>query len=207
MRLNTDYLDLYQLHFPDDSTPLEETIRALDDLQRAGKIRYFGHSNFEAWRVVEADWIAREIGSSRFVTAQNQYSLLERLPEKELIPVLEKKTIGLLPYFPLASGLLTGKYRRGESAPQDSRAVVWKREERMLTPENFDRLDALTDFADEHGMSILDLAFAYLLSQPLVPSVIAGATSREQITANAAACERRLSQSDLEDLEKLLEAL
>jgi aryl-alcohol dehydrogenase-like predicted oxidoreductase len=205
-RLGTDYIDLYQLHVPDRHTPLEETLRALDDLVRAGKIRYVGHSNFAGWQIADAHWIARTLGVSRFVTAQNHYNLLERSAATEVLAACDAFGLGLLPYFPLASGLLSGKYHRGEAPPQGARlATMENLASRTLTDENFAVVERLTAYAGERGQSLLSLAFGWLLSQPAVTSVIAGATQPEQVAANVAAGEDwRLSAQEMSEVETLL---
>jgi aryl-alcohol dehydrogenase-like predicted oxidoreductase len=201
-RLRTDWIDLYQLHRPDELTPIEETLSALDDLVRAGKVRYLGSSNFTGWQVADAEWTSRTSGLERFISAQNQYSWLERGVEADLVPALEEYGIGLLPFFPLANGLLTGKYRRGEAPPEGSRIQAWGRES-VLTDETFDRLEKLTAFAAERDVSLLDVAVGGLAAQPAVTSVIAGATSREQVAANVAAGRWHPTASDLATLDEL----
>jgi aryl-alcohol dehydrogenase-like predicted oxidoreductase len=196
-RLRTDWIDLYQLHWPDPATPIEETLSALDDLVRAGKVRYLGSSNMRGWQVADAEWTARTRGLHRFVSAQNEYSLLNRGIEAELVPALEEYGIGLLPYFPLASGLLTGKYRRGETAPDNSRLA--NRPE-QLTDDAFDTVEALDGFAKERGITLLDVAIGGLAAQPAVASVIAGATSREQVERNVAAGQWQPTAEDLAEL-------
>ncbi|HUF53859.1 MAG TPA: aldo/keto reductase [Dehalococcoidia bacterium] len=204
-RLNTDYIDLYQYHFPDPSTPIDETLRALDDLICAGKVRYIGNSNMTGWQVVEADWIARESHLSPFVTAQNEWSLLNRDIEKELVPACKKYGIGILPYFPLASGMLTGKYKRGEAPPEDSRIAAWgRRGERVLSDRNFDIVEGIEKFAAARDKTPLDVAIGWLLAQDAVSSVIAGATKPEQIQANAAAGDFRISPEELAELDTIL---
>lgn len=183
-RLGTDHVDLYQLHTPDPRTPIEETLDALDDLVRDGLVRYVGSSNFRAWQVVDADWTARSRGTARFVSAQNEYSLLNRSAEAELVPALRATGVGLLPYFPLASGLLTGKYRRGEQAPAGTRLT--RRPERLAAAD-FDRIEALERIAAQAGVSLLALAIGGLAAQPAVASVIAGARTPDQVRANVAA--------------------
>jgi aryl-alcohol dehydrogenase-like predicted oxidoreductase len=183
-RLRTDYVDLYQYHTPDRGTPFEETFGALDELVREGKVRSVGHSNLEAAEVEEVDAVARARGWERPVSAQNQYSLLRREAEEELLPTCERLGIGVLPYFPLASGLLTGKYRRGQPPPEGTR--LSGRAE-VLTDENFDRVEALERYAEELGVTLLQVAIGGLLAQPAVASVIAGATKPEQVRANVAA--------------------
>src|SRR6478609_11219137 len=169
-RLRTDWIDLYQLHKPDDATPIEETLSALDDLVREGKVRYLGSSNLTGWQVAEAEWTSRTRGLERFVSAQNEYSWLSRGIEADLVPALEHYGVGLLPYFPLASGLLSGKYRRGEAAPQGSRIQAWERES-VLTDETFDVLEKLEAFAAERDLTLLDIAIGGLAAQPAVSSV------------------------------------
>jgi aryl-alcohol dehydrogenase-like predicted oxidoreductase len=183
-RLQTAWIDLYQYHAPDGVTPLEETVAALDELVHEGKVRYVGSSNLAAWQVADADSFARRQGTNRFVSAQNAYSLLDRTAERELVPACEAHGVGILPYFPLANGLLTGKYRRGEAAPEGTRL-----ESRLDTVRDrtFDRVDALEAFARERGLALLDVAIGGLAAQPAVGSVIAGATRPEQVKANAAA--------------------
>jgi aryl-alcohol dehydrogenase-like predicted oxidoreductase len=193
-RLRTDYVDLYQYHHPDGVTPLEETFGALDELVREGKVRYVGHSNLEPAQIEEVDALAREHGWARPVSAQNRYSLLRREAEEELLPVCERLGLGFLPYFPLASGLLTGKYRRGEERPQGTR--LSDRED-VFTEETFDQLEALEAYAAQQGVSMLHVAIGGLLAQPAVSSVIAGATKPEQVRANAAAAEWEPSPADV----------
>lgn len=195
-RLRTDYIDLYQLHWPDPKTPLEETLEALDELVREGKVRYLGSSHFTGWEVVDADWVARMHGYERMVAAQNEYNLLERSAERELIPACLRVGVGLLPYFPLASGLLTGKYRRGEAAPSGARL-----EDRTISDETYDRLESLERFAVERGRTLLELAVAWLAAHPAVSSVITGATTPEQIRGNVAAAEWCLDDEDLAALD------
>jgi aryl-alcohol dehydrogenase-like predicted oxidoreductase len=185
-RLDTDWIDLYQMHMPDITTPIEETLSALDDLVREGKVRYIGCSNFTGWQVADAAWTARVNHLTPFVSAQNNYSLLERNVEREVVPACEKFGLGVLPYFPLASGMLTGKYRRGESAPQGTR-LAGPMGGRALTDSNFDKVEALEKVAAERGVTILHLAIGGLAAQAPVSSVIAGATSPEQIKANVEA--------------------
>jgi len=199
-RLRTDRIDLYQYHTPDKVTPFAETFGALDELVREGKVRYVGHSNLTAVQVEEVDALAREHRWARPVSAQNRYSLLHRGPEEDLLPVCERLGLGVLPYFPLASGLLTGKYRRGEPRPPGSR--LEKRDE-VFTDDTFDRLEALEAYADERNVSLLDVAIDGLLAQPAVASVISGATKPEQVRANAAAGEWRPSAEDVAVLNAL----
>ncbi|MFQ5381463.1 MAG: aldo/keto reductase, partial [Dehalococcoidia bacterium] len=196
-RLGTDYIDLYQIHRPDPTTPIDETLQALDDLVRAGKVRYIGHSNFAGWQAAEAEFTARALGTSRFISAQNDYSLLNRAVERELVPACRAYDIGVLPYFPLASGLLTGKYTRGEAPPEGTRLAAWgPAANRFMSDRNWDKVEALQAFATERGHTLLELAFAWLLAEPSVGSVIAGATSPEQVEANVAAGEWHLAPEE-----------
>ena len=202
-RLGTDWLDLYQIHFPDAGTPIEETLRALDDLVRQGKVRYVGCSNFAGWQVVEAAWTAKTAGLAPFVSAQNFYNLLERNVERELVPACNAYGLGVLPYFPLASGLLTGKYRRGEAAPEGTRLSA-PRFKAALTDKNFDKVEKLAGVAADAGKSLLDLAIGWLASQPHVPSVIAGATKPEQVEQNVRAGEWKLGAAELAQVNEAL---
>ena len=199
-RLRTDYIDLYQYHTPDKVTPLAETFGALDELVREGKVRYAGHSNLSAEQVEEVDGLAREHGWARPVSAQNRYSLLHRDPEADLLPVCERLGLGVLPYFPLASGLLTGKYRRGEARPRGTR--LESRDE-VFTDEAFARVEALESFARERNVTLLDVAIGGLAAQPAVASVISGATKPEQVRANAVAGDWEPSGDDLAALNAL----
>jgi aryl-alcohol dehydrogenase-like predicted oxidoreductase len=206
-RLRTDWIDVYYLHWPDPLTPIEETLRALDDLVRGGKVRYVGACNLAAWQVVEAEWTARELGTHHFVCAQNEYSLVERTVEKELLPALAAYDLGLVPYFPLASGLLTGKYRRDKPAPGDSRFAQWQAlGERYQTASHWDRVEKLEAWCKVRGRTLLELAFAWLLAHGEVASVIAGATRPDQVAQNAKAADWRLDTNDLADIDKVLEA-
>jgi aryl-alcohol dehydrogenase-like predicted oxidoreductase len=201
-RLGTDYIDLYQIHFPDTRTPIEETLRALNDLARAGKIRYFGCSNFAGWQVVEAQWTARTHQLSPLVSAQNQYNLLDRRIERELVPACNVYGLGILPYFPLANGFLSGKYRSGQPAPEGTRLSSGMGE-RVLTEQNFAVLAKLEEFAQPRGHTVLELAIGWLASQPHVASVIAGATKPEQIEQNVRAAEWRLSPEELAEVDRI----
>ena len=202
-RLGTDYIDLYQLHRYDAETPLDETLRALDDLVTQGKVRYIGNSNFTGWQIADADWTAA--GGTRFVSAQNLYSLLERKVEHEVLPSCEHFGLGFLPFFPLASGLLSGKYRRGEKPPEGTRLAAWgARGAAAMSDKNFDKVEKLDAWAEAHGHSILELAFAWLLGHEVVSSVIAGATSPEQIAANAAAGDWQLTPAEVHEVGKLI---
>ena len=197
-RLRTDWIDLYQVHAFDPRTPIEETVRALDDLIRQGKIRYAGCSNFPAWRLTEADWTARTLGLNRFVSCQDEYSLVFRAAEKELMPAARAAGMGLLPYFPLASGLLTGKYRRNTPMPAGTRFASTQRlAERYLTGRNWEIAEKLGDFAESRGHSMLELAFSWLLAQSPVASVIAGATLPAQLEQNVKAGSWKLTPDDL----------
>jgi aryl-alcohol dehydrogenase-like predicted oxidoreductase len=187
-RLGTDFIDLYQMHRPDPLTPIDETLRALDDLVQSGKVRYVGSSNFAGWQIADADWTSRTHGWVRMVSAQNSYSLVDRRIESDVIPACQRFGIGMLPYFPLASGLLTGKYKRGEEGPEGTRLGKGSpMANRFLTDRNFDKAEALEKVAAEVGVSLLHLAMGGLAAQPTVASVIAGATSPEQIEANVEA--------------------
>jgi aryl-alcohol dehydrogenase-like predicted oxidoreductase len=190
-RLNTDRIDLYQMHRPDPMTPIDETLSALDDLVRAGKVRYLGNSNFAGWQIADADWTARTNSWTRMVSAQNHYSLVSRDIERDVVPACERFGLGVLPYFPLASGLLTGKYRRGEAGPEGARmsggGPLGAMAGRFLSDRNYDVVEALEKVAQEAGVSLLHIAIGGLAAQPAVASVIAGATTGEQIRANAAA--------------------
>jgi aryl-alcohol dehydrogenase-like predicted oxidoreductase len=206
-RLRTDWIDLYQLHWPDPLTPIEETLRALDDCVRQGKVRYIGCSNLAAWQVVDALWTSRHEGLERFVSSQNEYSLLQRDHERELIPALVANGLGLLPYYPLASGLLTGKYRRGAPPPEGTRlASVKSWAERFLTDRNFDRVEALERFCSERGHTLVELAFSWLAAKAPVASIIAGATRPEQIDANVAAASWRLTADDVAEVDRIAAA-
>jgi aryl-alcohol dehydrogenase-like predicted oxidoreductase len=200
-RLQTDYIDLYQYHEPDGITPFEETLAALDDLVTEGKVRYLGSSNFAGWQISDADWIARTQHQVRFVSAQNHYNLLQRDAERELLPSCMNRGVGVLPYFPLENGLLTGKYRRGQ-APRRGTRLAGRESE--LTDHVFDKLEALERFGAEHGRSLLEVAVAGLAAMPAVASVIAGATKPEQVRANATAGEWELSPDQLTKLRSTL---
>ena len=203
-RLGTDYIDLYQQHSPDADTPVEETLRALDDLVRSGKVRYIGNSNYSGWQIADADWTARASGTTHFATAQNNYSLIDRRAEREVLPACDRFGLGLLPYFPLASGLLTGKYRRDAAPPPGTRlAGAGAMAARALNERNFGIVEALTHYAAAHGESLLSLAVAWLLAKPVVCSVFAGATRAEQVTANAAAGAWRLSTVQAQEIAAL----
>ena len=188
-RLNTDYIDLYQVHFYDNETPVEETLRALDDLARQGKIRYYGCSNYNGWQIADAAWTARTANLNGYISAQNRYSLLTRELEKDVVPACRKFGLGILPYFPLESGLLTGKYRKGEDFPEGTRLKKWENfaAGAFASDEKFDKAIALQELAERHGHSLLELAMGWLASRPQVSSVIAGVTTPEQLEQNVCA--------------------
>jgi len=200
-RLRTDWIDLYQVHRPDPLTPIEETLGALDDLVRQGKVRYIGCSNYAAWQVVEAQWTARHRGLNAFISCQDEYSLLVRGIERELLPAIGAYDLGLLPFFPLASGLLTGKYKR-DAMPQDGRLSRDQRwAERYLIEENWRKVERLEDFCGARSRSLLELAFSWLLARPAVASVIAGATKPEQIERNVKAGDWALSAEEMAEID------
>jgi aryl-alcohol dehydrogenase-like predicted oxidoreductase len=190
-RLNTDYIDLYQIHKPDPATPIEETLRAMDDLVREGKVRYIGCSNFNGWELVEAQWVSETSGASCFISAQNRYSLLNRDIEHDLIPAAEKYGVGILPFFPLESGLLTGKYKVDQAPKKGTRWHAWKDRGPMAdafwSQDRFEQVDALQALCDQYEHTLLELAFGWLLDNPCVSSVIAGATKPAQIRGNVKA--------------------
>ncbi|MET9958361.1 aldo/keto reductase [Streptomyces sp. NPDC006326] len=202
-RLDTDHIDLYQLHSPDPATPVAETLAALTELVAEGKVRYIGHSNFSAWQLAEAAHVARETGAAPFVSAQNEWSLLERSAEAELLPAARHYGVGVLPYFPLANGLLTGKIRRGAPVPPGSRL---EGRPAYLTEERLDTVEALAALAGRHGRTVLELAIGWLLAQPGCASVIAGATSAEQVRANAAVAGRPLEPELLAEIDVIAQA-
>jgi aryl-alcohol dehydrogenase-like predicted oxidoreductase len=201
-RLGTDYIDLYQLHQPDLVTPIEETLAALGELVTEGKVRYVGCSNFAAWEVTGAHHVAHRLGVPAFVTAQNEYSLYNRSAEEELVPACLDAGVSLLPYFPLAYGLLTGKYRRGEDAPRGTRLSLESQRSRLESAD-FDRVEALAAFADQRGVDLLTVAIGGLAAQPGVGSVIAGVSRPEQVQANVRALEWTPSAEDLEVLAEI----
>lgn len=203
-RLGTDWIDLYQLHESDRSTPVDETLHALDLLISQGKVRYIGTSNMADWEMTQAHYLARELGLQRFISLQAEYSLIRRGAEASTIPCLNALGMGLLPYFPLASGLLTGKYRGGGAA--DGRfAKIDRLADRYLTPANLACVERIAGWCDTNGLAMTDVAFAWLLSKPIVASVMAGATKPEQVTANARAADLRLTAGQITELEALLE--
>ena len=203
-RLGTDYIDLYQLHKPDPSVPIGETLGALDDLVKAGKVREIGCSNFTVAQLVEAEHSVRP-GGARFVSVQNEYSLFHREPENGVLAECAALGMAFLPYFPLANGLLTGKYRKGEAPPPGSRmATGWN--EQLLTDANLTKVEELIHFAKSRGRTILELAISWLIERPMVSSVIAGATKPEQVRANAAASDWDMSEAELKEINGILAA-
>ena len=202
-RLGTDYLDLYQLHQPDSETPIAETLAVLDELVKAGKVRELGCSNFSAQQVREAEAAVRA-GAARFVSVQNEYSLLQREPEREVLPECRRLGLAFLPYFPLANGLLTGKYRAGRPAPQDTRISTQERFGKLLNERNLQAVEALLQFAESRGHTLLELAFCWLLARPMVASVIAGATSAQQVRSNAQSVGWKLTPADLAEVDRIL---
>ena len=205
-RLNTDYIDLYQFHLPDPTTPIEETLRALDELVRAGKVRYIGCSNVAAWELCEALWTSKMHNIVSFVSVQPRYNLLDRHIEEELVPCCQAHNIGVIPWFPLAAGFLTGKYHRGEAFKAGTRfssnPTFYRR---FATDANFDILDKLQAFASERGHSLAELAIAWLVSQPWISTVIAGVTKTEQVSANVAAARWKLTAEEMSQLDRAME--
>lgn len=199
-RLGTDWIDLYQFHTPDPATPIEETLRALDDLVRAGKVRYVGHSNRAGWQIAQAEYVARELGVERFVSAQNHYNLLDRRAELEVVPAAAEFGLGVLPYFPLANGLLTGKYSQGD-APEGSRLSHVR--QNMVADADLEQLAAFGRFARERGITEVQAAIGWLAAQGPVSSVIAGATHAAQVVENAAAADWLATAEDLAELDAL----
>lgn len=203
-RLKTDYIDLYQIHRWDPDSPIEETMRALDDLVRTGKVRYIGASNFSAWQLVWSNAIAEQNGWTKFVSIQPHYHLLERAIEKEMLPACEYFGVGILPYFPLAGGFLTGKYLQDQPAPPGSRGESSEYVQRYMTPDNYSKMELLRAFAGERNRSLNELAHAWLLAQPQVSSIISGATSVEQVQANAAGGDWSLTEEEMIELDTIL---
>lgn len=197
-RLDTDYIDLYQMHWQCPRTPIEETIAALDELVQEGKVRYIGHSHFSGWELADADWIARDRGHERFISAQNHYSLMARGAEQELIPACEHFGVGLLPYFPLANGWLTGKYRRDRPAPVGARMAG-----RAIDDRTYTLIEGLAAFAEARNRTMVDIAIGALLHQPSVGCVIAGATKVSQVISNAAAASWEATAADIAELNAL----
>ena len=204
-RLKTDYIDLYQLHKPDPDVPIGETLGALDELVTAGKAREIGCSNFSAQQLREAAVVsAARPGSARFVSVQNEYSLLHREPEEGVLAECERQHLAFLPFFPLMSGLLTGKYRKGQPIPQDTRVAKFERYRKLLTEDKLDKVEALIGFAESREYTVLELAFSWLLAHEVVASVIAGASSARQVADNAAAARWKLTTDDLHEIDSLL---
>jgi aryl-alcohol dehydrogenase-like predicted oxidoreductase len=207
-RLRTDYIDLYQIHYPDPNTPIEETLRALDDLVKSGKVRYIGCSNFSAGQLEEAERTAAKHSLKTFISSQDEYSLIVRDLEREQLPVIEKYGLSELPYFPLASGLLTGKYRKGHTAPKGTRLGDKQTlADKYHSEANLEKVELLRRFAEDRGHSLLELAFSWLLSHHAVASVIAGATKPEQIEANAKAGDWELKSDELMQIDEITGAL
>ena len=203
-RLNTDRIDVYYQHIADPRTPIEETLRALDDLLRQGKVLYIGCSTFSAWQVVEAQWTATHLGLDRFIACQERYSVLERELDDGLMPVIQSYGLGLIPFSPLANGLLSGKYRRDAPLPAGTRLAMTPRTaERYLTDRNWAVVESLAAFCAERGRTLLELAFSWLLHRPAVASVIAGATAPEQVEANVRAAEWALSREDMDEIDRI----
>jgi aryl-alcohol dehydrogenase-like predicted oxidoreductase len=203
-RLRTDWIDLYQLHWPDPATPMEETLRALDDLVHQGKVRYIGCSNLAAWQVADAHWISRSLRLYPFISCQNEYSLLVRGVERELVPAMKEYALGLLPYFPLASGLLTGKYKRNKPAPKDTRMAAWPQlGDRYLNEANWEIVECLEEFCARQKHTLLELAFSWLAANPVTASVIAGATKPAQVEQNARAAGWELTAEQLAEVDRL----
>ena len=204
-RLGTDYIDLYQMHRFDADTPLEETLRALDDLIRQGKVRYVGASNYSAWQITDADWSARSANLNRFVSIQNRYSLLTRDIEKEVVPACEKFGLGILPYFPLESGLLTGKYTKGEPPPEGTRLQKWASfaAGAFASEDKVEKVEALREVCTRHDHSLLDMAMGWLASRPAVSSVIAGVTSTQQLEQNVSAGLWQPTDEELAEIDEI----
>ena len=203
-RLQTDHIDLYQVHWPDPNTPIEETLRGLDDLVKQGKVRYFGSSNFSALTLSEALWTSRYHNLNRFVSEQCYYNLLKRGVEKELVPYCASKGLSVIPYFPLESGLLTGKYRRNAPIPAGTRMAAGEFYQRSMTDKNFDIVEKLAALAEERGRTVAELAIAWLLANPTVCSVIAGASRPEQVSQNVAAADWVLTPDDLDAVDDIV---
>ncbi len=203
-RLQTDWIDLYQIHVYDNNTPIEETLRALDDLVRSGKVRYIGCSSFPSWRVVEAQWTSKSLGLNSFISCQDHYNLLYREIEKELLPAAQAYNMGLLPYFPLASGALTGKYKRNAPMPEGARLTsVQRLAERYLGDEQWAKIEGLEKFCASRGHSMVELSFSWLAARPQVSSIIAGATRPEQLEMNVKSAEWSLTAEDLAEIDKI----
>src|SRR5438105_12573225 len=203
-RLRTDYVDLYQQHVPDPEVPIAETLGALNELVSSGQVRAIGCSNFSAQQLREAESTANRLEYARFVSVQNEYSLLHREPEAEVLPECERQGIAFLPYFPLKSGLLTGKYRKGQPIPEGTRVAKYDRYRQLLTEENLDKVERLIDYAESRGHTVLELAISWLLAHRPVASVIAGASSAQQVKANVDAACWLLNEAQLEEIDGLL---
>jgi aryl-alcohol dehydrogenase-like predicted oxidoreductase len=201
-RLKTDWIDLYQVHDADPLTPIEETLRALDDLVHQGKVRYIGLSNHPGWQVADAAWISRYFNLNGFISCQDEYSLLVREPERDLIPAMKAHHLGLLPYFPLASGMLTGKYKR-DKLPEGTRLATAPYAKRFTTEANFQKVEQLEEFCKKRGRSLLELAFSWLAANPIVSSVIAGATRPEQVEQNVQAVDWALTSEDMAEIDRI----
>ena len=203
-RLRTDWIDLYQMHRPDPATPVEETLRALDDLVKQGKIRYIGCSQLAGWQLVERQWMARHFGLTPHTACEAEYSLLARDAERDLIPAMQSYGAGLLPFYPLASGFLTGKYKRGAPLPEGARLTRGQRyADRFATEDNWDVVEALERFCRERGRTLLELAFGWLATQPVIASIIAGATKPEQVELNAKAIDWELTPQELAEIDRI----
>jgi aryl-alcohol dehydrogenase-like predicted oxidoreductase len=202
-RLQTDWIDLYQMHYPDPETPIEETLEVLNDLVKQGKVRALGCSNFTAAMIANADAKANALKAPHFATAQNEWSILKRDIEKDAIPACDKYGLGQLPYFPLANGLLTGKYKRGEGFAEGTRLAKFAFAQGMATDANFTKIEALQAYAEKRGHSLLEVAFSWLGAQPCVTSVIAGATTPEQVRANARAMNWKMSAQEVAEISAL----
>ncbi|MCC6165799.1 MAG: aldo/keto reductase [Caldilineaceae bacterium] len=205
-RLQTDHIDLYQMHRFDATTPMEETLRTLDDLVRAGKVRYVGASNYAAWQLAQANMLAELRGYAPFVSVQNHYHMLERDLEREMIPYCNAANVGILPFFPLAGGFLTGKYKRGEAAPAGSRGEQSPYVQKYMVDANYGKLEKLGAWSKARGHSMAELAHAWLLAQPQVSSVISGATRLEQVQSNAAAAGWQLTPDEYNEVNAVLNA-
>jgi aryl-alcohol dehydrogenase-like predicted oxidoreductase len=204
-RLGTDHIDLYQIHQPDPAIPIADTLGALDELVKAGKVREIGCSNFSVQQLREAQEAAQGLGSARFVSVQNEYSLLHRDPEEQgVLAECERQGLAFLPFFPLMSGLLTGKYRKGAPIPEGTRVAKYERYRKLVTDENLDRVEALIAYAESRGHTVLELAISWLLAHSVVASVIAGASSAQQIRANVGAARWTLGTAELEEIDALL---
>jgi aryl-alcohol dehydrogenase-like predicted oxidoreductase len=203
-RLQTDYIDLYQIHFPDPETPIEETLNTLNDLVHSGKVRYIGSSNFASWQLCEAVLTSQNEHLTQFVSEQPEFSMIRRKAAKDLLPFCNKYNISIIPYFPLYSGLLTGKYKRGEPAPDGTRLSTGPMAAKFLREDYFDLIDQLQNWANKRDHTIGELAISWLLAHKAVGSVIAGATKPEQVTANAKASDWELSQSEKNEVDEIL---